>query len=101
MIKKYKMESTAYEMWKEQNEAQVEEFRYGTLIDNELFSCKNGMAILFERYQNCWTSCYEVWFARSKKDIHALENYWYDFCEKYDKKAEEEERKYSERYAYA
>lgn len=54
------------EKWMHQNQAETTgDFVEGCLLDNFIVQCKHGVAALYEHYCNCWSSCYEVHFARA------------------------------------
>ena len=48
-----------------QNEGELIEFCYGSLLDNCLYACKKGYMSITESYLNEWSSDYLVLFSRS------------------------------------
>ncbi len=52
------------------------EFCYGSLLDNELYECKNGYIAFYESYLNEYSSDYTVYFSR---DYSVMEKFYNDF----------------------
>lgn len=66
------------EKWMHQNKAEYTgDFFDGGLLDNFIVYCKNGVAALYEHYCNEWSSCYEVHFGRTEKEINAIYDEFY------------------------
>lgn len=66
-----------FEKWLAQNKAECIDCIEGSLIDNSVYECKNGIAFIYERYLNCWSSYYELNFIRYKKENKPLiDQYW-------------------------
>ena len=75
------------EKWMHQNQAGTTgDFVEGCLLDNFIVQCKHGVAALYEHYCNCWSSCYEVHFARTESEARDLFEEFYTF----QKRCEEE-----------
>lgn len=71
--------------WLHQNNvAYVEGFFEGSLLDNYLVQCENGTAAIYEKYVNCWESCYEVHFGRSETDIENIVNDFWDRAKEFE-----------------
>ena len=49
----------------QQNNAELIEFCYGSLLDNSLYVFNNGYLSVNESYLNCWSSDYTVYFSRN------------------------------------
>ena len=64
--------------WLVQNDAEPMDCIVGCLLDNVVYSCKNGIAFIFERYANTWASYYELNFIRYKEENQPLINQYWD-----------------------
>lgn len=56
-----------FEKWIAQNEGIITNCIEGNLLDNYIVECKNGIAFIFEKCVNTWTSCNYVYFFRKDK----------------------------------
>lgn len=66
------------EQWMHQNEAEYTgDFFEGSLLDNFIVTCKNGIAAFYEHYLNCWSSCYEIHFGRTEEEIREVYEEFY------------------------
>lgn len=63
--------------WHAQNNAECMDCVEGSLIDNVVFYCKNGIAFFFERYATANSSNYEFIFFRHKETEN---NEFYNAC---------------------
>lgn len=78
--------NATFNMWCHQNQAECADGRDGCLQDNFLMYCKRGIAIVYERYLNPWSSGHHVKFAKyDTPDELKLWNEWQAFCDEYDK----------------
>ena len=64
--------------WIAQNKAETIDCIDGCLLDNLVFACKNGIAFVYEKYLNCWSSCHELNFIRYKEENKQLINQYWD-----------------------
>lgn len=95
-MKEFNFNGTDFlEMWLHQNGAEIDDIREGSLVDNYLVWCKNGVAIIYERYLNPWSSGYRVRFARYNTPEEAeIFHEWDRFCDEYEKQCYEIEQEY-------
>ena len=79
-MKTFKLTYSSFKKWAYQNDAQIIETVEGCLLDNYLLGCKNGMAIAYETYKNCWNSVYTIKFERFHPNIQIFME-WYNFMD--------------------
>ena len=61
------------------------DFREGCLLDNYIGIRENGnAALVFEKYQNCWCSKYEVYETETDSEYNELWEIWEAFRDSYD-----------------
>lgn len=61
-MKQYELKD--FRMWATTNKAIPMDIIEGSLIDNAIYSCKNGIAIVKEKFETTWTSKMILIFAR-------------------------------------
>ena len=66
--------------WIHQNKGEYIDCIEGCLLDNLLIACKGGTAVVFEKYVNSNSSCYEVYFSRGNE----AENLFYERFQDYE-----------------
>lgn len=48
----------------------------GSLLDNYILCGDNITLAVFEKYLNCWSSCYDLFVARTQEENETLWNKW-------------------------
>lgn len=84
-MKKFRLNNevrNVLEKWMHQNDAEMVESEEGCLLDNYLMYCKRGIAVIVEKYVNCWTSCHEVHFYRPDESLDAHDE-WQELVDAY------------------
>lgn len=83
--------STKLNKWLHQNLAEIIDGFDGSLLDNGLYACKNGIAAVYEKYANPNSSIYKVYFARENEPdaVKQIENDFYTTYEERYKTYEE------------
>ena len=83
MIKEYRFESMTIDKWIHQNDAIVEDFFDGCLLDNMLLQTRRGVAFVKETALNVWSSTYTLYFAAYKDAgaVDAVYNMWSEFAD--------------------
>lgn len=97
MIKRYVVKDL--QTWAKTNHAFLLDDFPGSLLDNELYACKHGIAVVMEQYETSWTSKRVLVFARSNNipDQWELWEMWDKMKDAAEKAMEEEEKRYLER----
>lgn len=79
------------EKWLTQNKAECMDCIEGCLLDNAVYACKNGIAFIYEKYLNCWNSCYELNFIRYKEENKPLIDQYWEQWEQFREQTEQEQ----------